>query len=160
MLQQGPYRSEWPVLSHSAMVTSKLFLQLKAMSRSMTLPQSGSVLKYVTPDTIKDHATAKDLGCHLGLCCPATGGDGNIRAWEAAKDHVWIHGAIKARVSVGFCGLFHHQRTHRYLIFRTKPVAMFIPEGHADLSGLCYHLGPWVKAASRGHTWAHQQLGY
>lgn len=58
VMQPGPYRSEWPWVSRSAMMISRSKLQLKVMSVSMFLPQPRSVLMSVGLDAVKEHANA------------------------------------------------------------------------------------------------------
>lgn len=44
-------------------------LKLRAMPESVVLPQPESGLMSMTPDIIKGHAYARNLGCHLGQYC-------------------------------------------------------------------------------------------
>lgn len=100
----------------------KPMLQLRAISRSVTLLQPGSVLMSITHDAIKGYANARDLGCYLGHV--------SVQVphfhWSLAD---WSSLPPEAKVT-------------------SKPrpcwcCRAMLPPGHTSLSGMCCHLGPW-----------------
>lgn len=62
----GTRQCNWLALSPETMMFFVPVLLLRPMSGTMTLPQPGSMLMSIPPDTIEGHENAKALGYHLG----------------------------------------------------------------------------------------------
>lgn len=128
--------------------------QLRGLSDSTALLQPGSVLMSMSPDTVEGLANARGLGCHLG---PYWGPIAKFSLepcsseWPAlppgtnmtSKAGLLMKTMSGSVVCVYVHGLWSHQMLHRCLGSRLSPVARLAPEGHASLSDLPCHLGPW-----------------
>ena len=107
------------------------------MSGSLTLPQPGSVLMSVTPETIKDHADSGSMGCHLGphWYMKATLFQESCQfGWPVLPPVAMMISRPKllpclgpwsyqVRVSIDVRGLCCHQSSYRFLGSELQPLA-------------------------------------
>lgn len=86
---------------HLGPVSYRPGLSLRAMSLSLALPYSGSVLTSTTSDNIEDHATPRGPGHHLEPCWSARAAlpweVERMRFWVACAT-IWVYGDIWARL--------------------------------------------------------------